>query len=834
MNTGKLSFSNAPIQGERLPVEDIQQMNKVLDEKYKINEAHLDSVENTLNTIKVEDRNNDILAERKDVTLTAIRDLRNSGNLENAAKNIKSIVGNLANDELFQGALYSKQLYDKNEAELDAAYKKNLETGKGGINEEQYKLAKVVNRFYNTKAITRDEQGNIVNYFKAETVPNYQDIQEELLKNIKELKPGTIDYTNMEGRINGTNDKDLINTWNRLRETASRAGAIDNSIFKGISGEKLMVLAQQVLNNDNIQNYINWMSKAKTIQTLGNFDAQGKPIVDNKGNATFKDVTINDVQQIYQNRKLVLGQDSEGHPALGTWEEKTVKGKDGKPIATKTFNVDGWYTANLLNTITPNGINQDKFREYFMREQANAYYTKGMDYSKAFAYGEIVPNHIKDYYLAHSLKMGALKEMLQDAPTYAATYDNSANIQINDATGGLPSQLGLNSQNSEYYSITPGQQLLPLFSGYDSNTSNSKLKPYDVLHNIDRQNPYRNQEISSAVNDPNSFSTFVKNYLGKDKHGQILSNKQYTGWKADLDSAYNAWYNGFNTSDGQQVPGIKQRDFYKPTEISYANSKGLMDFMVKTSKIPDGSSTKNSYNYQNVFHAVKLDNEGQGLITNGQMNQPKQLQNIVSPEELVTNYGNPVRVGFTNGAFYYKDGVFKPYLRMYNNDSKGGSLLITSPVADDDKLSSLIQIATIPIKGTKMRPNAPGDYLFNVAEFNALKQQNHPAVANYTTAPGIDIKVPYRDNMGRIKEANSKAWYDPNDPNGQFKMLNVQSGKIEYVPQGRFDEIYDALSRLGNTNADKAFTNSGARHTQIDYKTILQSTNILNDNEDGE
>lgn len=847
MNTGKLSFSNAPIQGERLPVEDIQQMNKVLDEKYKINEAHLDSVENTLNTIKVDERNNDILAERKDATLTAIRDLRNSGNLENAARNVKGIVSNLANDELFQAAIYDKQLVDKANAELDSAYKKYLEGGKDktGIDAKMYADARRNNRFNNTKALTKDKDGVVVNYFTPDVVPNKQEIEEEIFEKFKGLKESDAEFAQLDKSVNFSNNPALISEWNRAKNAAASAGYFDLSQISGVSKETLSKLAIGIFKTEKIQNYVNWKAKSHIIETLGMFDETGKPIVDENGNSQFKQIDVSHATNLINSLEKDI-QSGNTSPYLATSmgigkiveKIKKVKGKDGKEYDQKyeEYDLDYFLTNNLANPNKPNGIDQEQYRELYHKMYKLNFIENAIDYSGTFSYANMKQNALYNQIAAESRKLRALKEVfevkVEDPPTFQGKDQLMLDPTKNSIVTPAENERNININNDVIMPGALSPTYIPTQKGFKPYIKPAKVDEKVEIFNYDnlsRKTVNGQPLYKAAIYDPNTLSYYLYNRDSKSR--EIFNKKQRN---QSLNEDEQKIYNGYRD---QWVADTRSKAVVNPTLISFPNRKEVTErYGIKVA--PGSKEGENLYTYPAIeFTGVTPDANGRIDFSKGDTDiklsydSPKQFH-----EE---NNGEIYGVSWTSGAVSVspKSG-FRDYI-TYGTAGKGGTYVVNSlnvrpEVQNGIRVSSMA--ARPGSKIDQIDANATLDangYVTNeiltkdiVVDANGNAWNSKISTTNPVSV-GIDLAMSVVED-GKQKAIETKSFYlnGGNDIVVYHKVINPKTNTYSYELYPRTftpGEIETNVRRLyptGNTYLNKGYTDSGSSNTLMETKQM--------------
>lgn len=832
---GNLHFSTTPIMGQQLPVEAMKDLNKTLDERYQINDAYLEQVESQLNQLQVEERNQGILDERKMTTLQGIKDIR-SGSLESAGKNIKALVSNLSNDEMLKGAMYSNQLKQKADAELDAAYKKYLEGGKDktGIDAKMYMDAKRNNKFYNTKTLQRDKDGNIINYFQADAVPNKQEIEDEIFEKYKGLKVNDIEFQQLNDKIvNTSNNPTLVNEWRRMVVAADATGHVDISKVTGISKETLTELAMNIFKTDKIQNYINWKAKSSLIETLGLFDERGEPIVDAMGNSQFKQVNVIDAN------KLLKGAENIPHNLLvnfgiGEFVNKTrdIKNKDGKITKEQytEYDINHFINNNIKSTTHPSGINQESVRDLYTKMYKISYLQDAIEFGNTFSYGNMAQKALYNHISAENRKLSQLKTLLVDDVTPAPTFESPEGLIINNDKANIKTdkELETESNASMEQGAPPTPQSVAQGKAVYGNL-------YDDLYlsnkDIKLKDEKGNSVYKADMYDPNTLSYYLanKDNVSKDIFKKVINKEKITDKEKEIYKAYKEEWQILQRSKG----------IVNPVVVAFPNQKGIQDvygIQVNKNGTEDGTSTY-SYYYPDMAFV--------GVVDGNFKDGDKVIADKYSAKEFNKTFGGNVNgTNWTSGLVSYNKGVIREYLRYGANNSVKGAYIVNTmqfdeptqngvrvasmAARDKSKIDKIDLDAIIDKSGES--PNifvTPSGYAIPIDKKDAY---NKNQITNKDIiGKGIPINLAQMGNDNRYHPVPCLAFYEKGGTQIQIYSYN---GK-EYVKQSHTftpEEVeinVRPLMGTGNPNLDPQFTTQGDRNTKPDQKVWTQAINNI-------
>ena len=596
MQQGQLTFSNTPILGERLPVEDIKQTNAALDQQYQINSAQLDQVQNSLNQIQVRDYDSPYLEQKKTETLQAINDLKNSGNLQAAGKNIKGIVSNLTNDDTLKNAISSYQTEQATKAELQERVKKYYDSGgKDGISPEQYEIATLNNLYANTSPISVNETGNYVGHFHATGVPSHVEVLSELEDAFTKIKgtEGSILASNMADTLAGSLDPDMKALAESIKAKIASAGRIDASFFNGIGQDRLLRMAQLVLKSDKVKAYTNFMADGATLKLFANLGSNGLPILDVTGTPIYKQYTKgnpnipndpNDINRLLAPLDLSFN-DSDGVPEIGHNEQHLID-KYGNDI-TKFGDVNGvtkkhssnydangthletvfhgydWYNGNVVNPTDPTGFNQSALQDSIRSLNHKTYEQFGMDFAASHAYWKLEEHDMANLYLEKQLEGKMLKSLVNEnseQPDYT---------KLRPVKNDPNSAFQYLSDNIRDYTYTSGpiNNVLHTLGIAPSTTFTDKLNKAvglnkDVLNDNDVRRAYVNASSIVDNSHPKNKQLF-SNYLNKQGYSwdaiKTLTNtsgKVDSNLKANFENLWGDFVRTGKQNDETDIKGM--------------------------------------------------------------------------------------------------------------------------------------------------------------------------------------------------------------------------------------------------------------------------------------
>jgi len=250
------------------PIEAVDALGEGLEKKYYSNLANVEKLKATIDQFVVRDVNNPIVDQAKEGLNKVFNKYAETGDYENATKDLITYANELSNNKLLTGALRDKAQYDTWRKELDD------QLSKTEISKDTYDYYVTNGLQSNNKMLEYDKPtglyGNMFNYGKPGK-DQAKDIQQQVVELGKSFKASTVDmpYTIKDPKTGKTRQLAYLDS-----RSGAPPGYIDIATQEFISeAEVTSALTSMVENNPMYKSYIEDMAKVNSWKQL---QAQGK------------------------------------------------------------------------------------------------------------------------------------------------------------------------------------------------------------------------------------------------------------------------------------------------------------------------------------------------------------------------------------------------------------------------------------------------------------------------------------------------------------------------------------------------------------------------------